>query len=205
MFFRLFFFVSYVSIASGFVQELTLYTEPGQGGDALRFKSKEPDLTTYLPHLRNVKSWCAKGLWHGFGSANYTNGRTINEFTMDGSTYCRNDTLFYTMSLRFAGPSETRKRSISIYRGLGCCYDGGMEYTFTGSSATNFGFLAKYIVLTGRSSWTGFENADFTGNSTCFSSSELIGHTTIYGKEIRSFVRGCDAKYKSEYVNVDKL
>ncbi|XP_035713125.1 uncharacterized protein LOC118437841 isoform X2 [Folsomia candida] len=50
-------FHSYVSIASGFVQELTLYTEPGQGGDALRFKSKEPDLTTYLPHLRNVKSW----------------------------------------------------------------------------------------------------------------------------------------------------
>lgn len=47
--------------ASAYVQELTLYTEPDNGGNSFRFRTKEPDLAPYLPLLADMKSWCLQG------------------------------------------------------------------------------------------------------------------------------------------------
>lgn len=79
----------------------------------------------------------------------------------------------------------------------------GVERTFTTLAATNFGFVPKYLTITGRSSWTGFIYDDFSGNSTCFSTSEFIVGINVSSREIRSFVQGCN--YESEYFDADNV
>lgn len=107
---------------------------------------------------------------------------------------CYNDTLFPTLSLRYMGPLETTTPSASIYSGSGEYFMGGVERTFTGLAANNFGFLPKFLVLTGRSSWTGFPNEDFSGNATCFSVMDIIGYINISSYGIKSLVQGCNAE-----------
>lgn len=95
------------------------------------------------------------------------------------------------MSLRYAGFLDTETPSISIYSGIQNNPAGGIERTFTNLAHSNFGFLPTYMVITGRSSWTGFVNEDFTDNFTCFSTSELMKAVTIE-TEIRSIIQGCN-------------
>lgn len=124
----------------------------------------------------------------------------------DGTLLCRNQTLFRTMkSLRYLGPLDTTIPSISIYSGTDSDLAGGIERTFTGLAANDFGFLPAWMLLTGRSSWTGFSSPDFSGNSTCFSTSELMGGAQVDGNPMRSLIKGCNSKYRSDYWNVDKL
>lgn len=79
-----------------------------------------------------------------------------------------------------------------------------MERTFTGLAANNFDFVPTALILTGRSSWTGFFNNDFSGNSTCYSTAELIGWVYMYGNVVRSIVQGCNPIHESDYFDVDK-
>ncbi|OXA42673.1 hypothetical protein Fcan01_22422 [Folsomia candida] len=130
--------------------------------------------------------------WQGFNETNYSNPRMFVFISDDGSIFCHNGTIHSIMSLRFTGPLETMTPSISIYSGANFDISSGIELTFTGLSATNFGFVPKYAVLTGRSSWTGFENEDFTGNATCFETLREIEATLLGEKEIRSFAQGCN-------------
>lgn len=69
----------------------------------------------------------------------------------------------------------------------------GAEETYTGLAANNFGFIPAGLVLTGGSSWTGFFNDDFTGNSTCYSAptSDIIFSVNLVGTVIKSLVQGC--------------
>lgn len=93
------------------------------------------------------------------------------------------------MSLRHAGPSEVMTPSVSIYHGNPGTIWGGVEQTFTGAEANNFGFVPKFMVVTGQSSWRGYE--DFTGNSVCFTGTDILHDFDLSGMEIRSFVQGC--------------
>lgn len=108
-----------------------------------------------------------------------------------------NGPLDSTRSLRFLGLSDTTTPSVSIYSGVMGNLAGGMERTFTGMAAANFGFVPSYMVLTGRSSYTGFANDDFSGNSTCFSTPDLMETFSLHGIEIRSLVKGCNSKFNS--------
>lgn len=124
--------------------------------------------------------------------SNYNDSTTFGHLSADGTVLCRNGYLPRTMSLRFLGPLETTTPSISIYSGADYNSAGGTERTFTGLAANNFGFIPTAISLTGRSSWTGFANENFSGNSTCFSTSELVAYLDISEiMEIRSIVQGC--------------
>ncbi|XP_021959262.1 uncharacterized protein LOC110855149 [Folsomia candida] len=206
MLLRLFSFATSIFLALGFVQEITFYTEPNAGGDGFLFRSKQPDLSPhYSSQLRMVRSYCYTGWWIGFNETNYSNQNTLNQDSANGTVVCRNATFPLTMSLRYQGPLDTTTPSVSIYSGTISNYAGGIERTFTALAATNFGFVPKYMVLTGRSSWTGFFNDDFTGNSTCFSTSELVAQVYLTEITVRSLVKGCDAKYESEYYDVDKI
>lgn len=141
--------------------------------------------------------------WVGFNETNFTNLLSFDVFSPTETRVCRNWTLPLTMSLRYNGPLDLATPSVSIYNGTTSANLGGIERTFTGLSATNFGFVPKAIFITGRSSWTGFANEDFSGISTCFSTSELAGWGDLAGKEIRSFVQGCNSLFESE--NFDKF
>ncbi|XP_035712157.1 uncharacterized protein LOC118437319 [Folsomia candida] len=205
MFLQLLSFATCVYFTVGYVQEITFYPEPDYGGNATRFQSKEPDVTPYSELLRNVKSYCLQGYWEGYSGTDYTISNTLGFVSPDTTLLCWNRTFPLTMSLRFMGPMETETPSVSIYSGTTYSATGGNERTFTGLSANNFGFVPTFMVFTGRSSWTGFVNDDFSGNSICFSKSELIGYSFLQGWEIRSLVQGCNPKYKSEYWDVDKV
>ncbi len=102
------------------------------------------------------------------------------------------------------GPLDASTVSASIYSGTTGIISGGVERTFTGSAATNFGFVPTLIVLTGRSNWTGFANEDFSGNSTCFTSTNIMENVYLDGIEVRSLVKGCDAMYGSVYYDANK-
>ncbi|XP_035712613.1 uncharacterized protein LOC118437575 [Folsomia candida] len=191
-----------LNFAVGYVQEITFYTEPDQEGNAFRFRTKEPDLSPhYSVLLGEVKSFCYIGYWRGYDMRNYTAVWTLSP-PITFVPRCLNYTLSTTLSLRHMGPLETTTPSVSIYSGP-TSY--GIERTFTALAGTNFGFIPTGLVLTGRSSWTGFVNDDFTGNSTCFSTAELIGYTSLTGIEIRSLIQGCNARYNSEYYDMDKF
>ncbi|XP_021951949.2 uncharacterized protein LOC110848907 [Folsomia candida] len=196
-----------LNFAVGYVQEITLYTEPNQEGNAFRFRTKEPDLSPhYSVLLGEVKSHCYMGFWRAFEQRNYTSSFTFGGGIANAQPRCGNIALATTLSLRYMGPLETTTPSVSIYSGPtpGAQLD-GIELTYTSLAATNFGFIPTNLVLTGRSSWTGFVNDDFTGNSTCFSTTELIRYTNLAGKEIRSLIQGCNARYNSEYYDIDKF
>lgn len=107
------------------------------------------------------------------------------------------------MSLRYTGPADVTTPSISIYSGNPDTSTGGVERTFTSLAATNFGFVPKWMVLTGGSSWTGFANEDFSGNSTCFTGSGLMHQVILNQIERRSVIKGCDAKYRSVYYEAE--
>ncbi|OXA42524.1 uncharacterized protein LOC118438803 [Folsomia candida] len=189
---RLFAFVTILSVALGYVQEWTFYTEPNSGGNAFRFRTREPDLTQHQFFLRDVKSYCYQGYWSGFNDTNFVTTQTL--VVISDSVVCINSTLPSSMSLKHLGPLETTTTSISIFNGTSHSDLGGIERTFTGLAANNFGFLPKYLVLTGGSSWTAFDGNDFSGNATCYSSSRWVDG--IYPRTpIRSVVQGCAAKF----------
>jgi hypothetical protein len=50
-----------VVAVSAFQQEITFYTEVDQGGEAIRFRSSQNDLSNYAATLNNSKSLCVKG------------------------------------------------------------------------------------------------------------------------------------------------
>ncbi|OXA54755.1 hypothetical protein Fcan01_11730 [Folsomia candida] len=151
MLLRVFSFVTYLHVTLCFVQEMTFYTEPDYGGNAFRFRTKEPDLTAYWPIWVEVKSWCGNGYWTGFSRADYTDVRTLNGYSPDGVTSCINASLPSTRSLRFLGPLETTTPSVSIYGGSSYDPAGGTERIFTNLAANSFGFVPTYMTLTGRS------------------------------------------------------
>ncbi|XP_021967840.1 uncharacterized protein LOC110862938 [Folsomia candida] len=157
---RLFSFATCIYFVVGFMQELTFYTEVNSGGNAFRFRTKEPDLTHYSELLRDVKSYCSIGWWLGFSSTNYTSSVTFNTGVRNG-VLCGNTTLSPIMSLRYSGPLDTSTPSISIYSGVTGNNVGGVERTYTGLAATYFGFVPTGAVITGMSSWTGFENYQY--------------------------------------------
>ncbi|XP_021965098.1 uncharacterized protein LOC110860368 [Folsomia candida] len=66
MLLRVFYYAFFISVALGYKQTLTYYSEPDSGGNALQFQTKEPDLTLYWPILREFRSFCYQGFWHGF-------------------------------------------------------------------------------------------------------------------------------------------
>lgn len=51
-----------LTFSFGFIQEITFYTELGAGGNAFRFRTKEPNLAAHQFFLTDVKSLCYKGL-----------------------------------------------------------------------------------------------------------------------------------------------
>lgn len=106
-------------------------------------------------------------------------------------------------SLRYLGPSDVSAPSISIYNGVAGGTHGGAELTFTALAGNNFGFVPTGFVLTGRSSWTAFFNDNFTGNSTCYTTSALMVRSA-FGTTTRSILQGCNAKYNSVYIDLDK-
>ncbi|XP_035707703.1 uncharacterized protein LOC110850121 [Folsomia candida] len=181
---------------------MTFYMEPDYGGNAFRFRTKEPDLTAYWPLWGEVKWLCGNGYWQGFGGTGYTDGSTF-AYNSGGMT-CTNTSVNSTMSMRFLGPLETTTPSVSIYSGSSYDPAGGTERIFTNLAANSFGFVPTYMALTGRSNWTGFINEDFSGNSTCFSTSELVAGISLEGIEIRSLVQGCNAIYESKPVYMRK-
>ncbi|XP_021963508.1 uncharacterized protein LOC110858934 [Folsomia candida] len=199
-------FVSFalcLSFSLGFVQEIMLYTEPDAGGSGLIFRTKEPDLTQHQFILRDVKSFCSRGYWRGFSGVNYSIAWSFNHHSRDGELHCENAELPATMSLRYSGPADASTPSVSIYSGTLGTITGNVERTFTSISETNFGFVPTWMVITGGSSWTGFANEDFTGNSTCFTSSYLLWGFDLRNIEVRSIVKGCDARYGSAYYDED--
>ncbi|OXA36993.1 hypothetical protein Fcan01_28244 [Folsomia candida] len=199
MFLHLFSLASCFCLTLAYMQEVGSF-ELDSGGIAIRFQIKEPDLTAYSHLLRDVKSLCYSGSWVGFNETNFTNLLSFDVFSPTETRVCRNWTLPLTMSLRYNGPLDLATPSVSIYNGTTSANLGGIERTFTGLSATNFGFVPKAIFITGRSSWTGFANEDFSGISTCFSTSELAGWGDLAGKEIRSFVQGCNSLFEKMFV-----
>ncbi|OXA39736.1 uncharacterized protein LOC110861107 [Folsomia candida] len=199
MFLRLCVFLTCIYYAVGYTQEVTFYADYGLQGDALRIRSKHPQLQPCeMRQIVNMKSYCAIGRWEGYISANYTDRLEFSH--TNNVTTCLNLYFNYypISSIRYLGFSETLAPSISIYSGSNDSETGGIERTFTVESANNFGFIPTYLVLTGGSSWTGFSNEDFTGESTCFSTSELHVGFSPHPRIIRSFLKGCDAKYGSE-------
>ncbi len=141
--------------------------------------------------------------WRGFTGANYTIAWAFSHHSRDGELHCENATLPAMMSLQYSGPAEVSTPSVSIYSGNPGTITGGVERTFTAAEANNFGFVPKWMLLSGRSSWTGFANEDFTGNSTCFTSSYLLWGLDLRNIEVRSLVNGCDARYGSAYYDED--
>lgn len=103
------------------------------------------------------------------------------------------------LSLRYLGPLDAARRSLSIYSGTNDSMSGGTERTFTSVAANNFGFTPTYLVITGGSSWTGFSSEDFSGLSTCFGRAQPIAAFPLAGQVIRSVAQGCgsDLKYDS--------
>ncbi|OXA39737.1 uncharacterized protein LOC110861027 [Folsomia candida] len=200
MFLRLCAFLSCVSFAVGYVQEVTFYTEYAFQGDALRLRSKHAELTPcQLKHIANTKTFCAVGSWQGFEGQNYT-GRVRFTSTSGAAMNCQEKSFKYSpiKSLRYLGQLETLMPSISVNSGSNDSDTGGIERTFTNLAANNFGFIPAHLVLTGGSNWTGFSNEDFTGESTCFSTSELHVGISPHPSVVRSLFQGCDAKYGSE-------
>ncbi|XP_021967128.1 uncharacterized protein LOC110862256 [Folsomia candida] len=195
---RFLYLAAFFTLVVGFIQEVTFYTEPGYQGYAYRFRTKEADLTPhYTDLLLQVKSYCYIGSWNGYYRTNFTSERTFSPGSAQSMT-CDNGTFPETQSLRYFGPLNVTTPSISVYPGV---YAGGPEITIMAPAANNFEFLPNRVVLTGASSWTGFENNNFTGLSHCYSSTLLIQSFNSYPYPTRSIIRGCDPIYNSRYVH----
>ncbi len=64
-------------------------------------------------------------------------------------------------------------------------------FYFTGLAANIFGFNPNYILITGRSSWTLYENNDHTGNATCLIGSQEMSGFLGNSYNFQSISKGC--------------
>ena len=103
---------------------------------------------------------------------------------------CANRSFSATNSLRYVGPSDTSLSAISVTEGAGAQVSAGREFVVTGPAANNFGFVARWGGIFGRSGWTLYQNADFSGASICAQKDEEM-HGVIFN--FSAVIRGCGA------------
>jgi hypothetical protein len=175
---------------------------------SIRFGRSQPDLIDFASQLAKVKEICLSGFYIRFSQPNFTSidghmsPLVVPSSEYDNFCFPTNAVLQNTKSIRFIGSLNTETTSVAVYSEK---YAGGQEVYTEGAGLINIPFEPKTFVTSGKSTWTFFENADLSGNATCFRSTYNVhmsqNFTNSLGlSQIGAVLRGCDSR-ATQFVN----
>jgi len=184
---------------------VVLYEGKNQLGQYLAFPQ------TYIPDLRShnfdnrAYSACVTGLWMFYVNPLYNTGALGGVEYMFGPAnkpYCNNFITVggYISSVRFVGsPVDYTADTFTLYEED--YFQGSEEYAYTDLPTLALAGKHKSIIITGRSAWTVYDQAEFGGRSIClrptsspnaepYLISDIDKISIPYGS-IRSIKKGC--------------